>query len=237
MKALVLAAGKGVRMRPLTSDKPKAMVLLKGKPLLEYTLKELEKAGIEECGIVIGHYGKKISSYFGESLDRMKLKYFVQAEALGTAHAVSVAEEWLDSDFLVGSADVIVEAGLYRELAKKRGFAAVVTVRHDDFPERYGVVRTDNDIVVEISEKPREVEKNAWVNAGIYRFSPAIFEAIRETKKSKRNEYELTDSIKILISKGKRVGVVQLEGGCMDIGDLRDLERAEKSELDFLSGF
>ncbi len=236
MKALVLAAGKGVRMRPLTSDKPKAMVLLKGKPLLEYTLKELEKAGIEKCGVVIGYEGEKISSYFGDSVGRMKLKYFAQSEALGTAHAVSVAEEWLDSDFLVCSADVIVGAGHYRALMEKKGFTAVLTLRHDDFPERYGVIEVSGSQVQGILEKPRSAAKNAWVNAGIYRFSPIVFEAIRKTGKSKRNEFELTDSIKILIRAGKKVGFVELKGGCMDIGDLRDLERAEKSELDFLSG-
>lgn len=237
MKALVLAAGRGIRMRPLTSSKPKAMVLLRGKPLLEYTLKELEKAGIEECGIVIGYEGKKISSHFGDFIGSMKLKYFVQEKALGTANAVSVAEEWLDSDFLACSADVIVEAGHYRALMAKRGFSAVLTLRHDDFPERYGVIETKGNFVQGITEKPRTAEKNAWVNAGIYRFSTAIFEAIRETRKSKRNEFELTDSIKILITRGKKIGFVELKGGCMDIGDLKDLELAEKSELEFLSGF
>ncbi|MEM0360475.1 MAG: sugar phosphate nucleotidyltransferase [Candidatus Diapherotrites archaeon] len=229
MKALVLAAGKGARMMPLTEEKPKAMVQLNGKPLLEHVLKEVEKAGISECGIVIGYKGEKIRSYFGDSYKGMKLKYFVQEPQLGTAHAVATAEEWLKEDFLLLSSDVLVEWPLLERLSQKKGFAAVLSLRHDDFPERYGVVETDNNKVKKIIEKPDCTPENAFVNAGIYRFSPKIFEAIRKTKKSRRNEFELTDSIRILLESNEKVGFIEVSGPCLDIGSIEDLQRAEKA--------
>ena len=229
MKALVLAAGKGVRMRPLTDNKPKAMVQLKGKPLLQYTLASLEKAGIEECGIIIGYKGESIKAYFGDSFREMKLKYFSQEKPLGTANAIAVAEEWLNEDFIVASADVIADFALYRKLLEKKGYSAVFALRHDDFPERYGVIGTAGEKVVNITEKPRKAEKDALVNSGIYRFSSKVFGAIRSTKKSMRNEFEITDSIRILLSGGDRVGFVLLDGPCLDIGSIQDLERAEQA--------
>lgn len=231
MKALVLAAGKGVRMRPLTKEKPKPLVLLKGKPLLYHSLKALEKAGVKECGIVIGYKGKKISSYFGDRFGEIKLKYFNQGKPLGTAHAIATAEHWLENDFLVTSADVIVSENPYRKLMKKKGYKAVLVLRHSDSPERFGVVKTREDRVEDIIEKPKKAKSNAWVNAGIYRFSPEIFNAIRKTSKSLRKEFEITDSIKILLDENKKVGFIALDGPCMDIGSISDLEKAEKSEL------
>jgi len=236
MKALLLAAGKGVRMRPLTDNRPKAMVQLKGRPLLAYSLRELSEAGITECGIVTGKLGEKIVEHFGDNYAGIKLKYFKQKEALGTAHAVSVAESWLDEDFVLGSADVLAEQAVYRKLVEKKGFDSVMVLRHDDFPERYGVVKTEGEKVVEITEKPREANAEDWVNAGIYRFSPKLFAAIRDTKKSKRNEFELTDSIKLMMARGRKVSFVELSGWLMDIGSIADLERAESSDLEFFPG-
>jgi dTDP-glucose pyrophosphorylase len=230
MKGLVLAAGKGIRMMPLTEDKPKAMVLLNGKPLLEHVLRELEKAGIKECGIIVGYKGEKIKAYFGDSYKGMKLKYFEQEKQLGTAHAVATAEEWIDEDFILLSADVLVESPLLEELSEKKSFAAVLTLRHDDFPERYGVVEVEKNAVKKIIEKPNCAPEGALVNAGIYRFSPKIFEAIRNTKKSQRNEFELTDSIRILMESGEKVGFVELDGPCLDIGSMEELARAEKAK-------
>ncbi len=230
MKALVLAAGKGVRMMPLTEDRPKAMVQLKGKPLLEHVLRELEKTSSRECGIVVGYKGEKIRKYFGDSYKGMKLKYFLQEPQLGTAHAVATAEEWLDGDFLLLSADVLVEWPLLEKLSEKKGFAAVLTLRHDDFPERYGVVEIKGNAVKKIVEKPRCAPEDAFVNAGIYRLSPKIFGAIRKTKKSRRNEFELTDSIRILLDGNEKVGFVEIDGPCLDIGNIEDLEKAEKAK-------
>ncbi len=231
MKALILAGGKGIRMMPLTEDKPKAMVLLKGKPLLEHSLKAVEKAGIEECGIVLGKFGEKVKRAFGDKHGEMKLKYFHQEKPLGTAHAVATAEEWLDEDFLLLSADVLIESSLLRELAEKRGFAGVLTIRHDDFPEHYGVVSVDGKQVTGIVEKPWETAADSLVNAGVYRLSPKIFGAIRKTGRSTRGEFELTDALKILMSEGEKIGFVKLKGKCMDLGSISDLEKAEKSDL------
>jgi len=231
MKALILAGGKGIRMMPLTKDKPKAMVLLKGKPLLEHMLREVEKAGVEECGIVLGKFSEKVTQAFGDRHRDMKLKYFHQEKPLGTAHAVATAEEWLQEDFLLLSADVLIESALLRELAGKKGFTGVLTLRHDDFPERFGVVDVDGEQVTGIIEKPREADADSLVNTGVYRFSPKIFDGIRKTKKSTRGEFELTDALKILISEGEKIGFVELKGKCMDLGSISDLEKAEKSDL------
>lgn len=225
MKALILAAGLGKRMRPITLETPKALVELKGKSLLEHVLENCRGVGIDECVLVVGYLKEKIIERFGEEFKGMKLQYVVQEEVSGTAKAVELGKSFFGEEFLVLSADVIVPEECLQEVVGLKGFDAVLLVREEEFPERYGVVEIEGERVVGLEEKPVKAKSNL-VNSGVYKFSEKIFEVISRTEvNSERGEFEITDSIKILLEEGS-VGFVKCEGKVLDIGSLDDLEKA-----------
>jgi NDP-sugar pyrophosphorylase family protein len=227
MQAVVLAAGKGVRLKPLTDNKPKALVELDGIPLLERVLKELEKAGITETIVVIGSMGEQIEQYFGKKIGKMKLQYAKQKIQLGTAHALLQAKAKIKGDFLMGHCDVIAPATLWKKLAKVKKFEAVMVLRKEEEPEKFGVVLTENELVAEITEKP-EQPKTDLVNAGCYRFSKKIFAELEKTKiNPQRNEFELTDTLRNLSAR-KKVGFLLATEKIFDISSIEDLRDAEE---------
>jgi len=226
VKAVVLAAGKGTRMMPLTKDKPKALVEYKGRPLIEWVLESLEKGGVEKAGIVMGPFGEKIVERFGSGFGKLKLSYLLQASREGTAKALENAREFSAGErFLCVNGDVIVEPELFKALMEKKGFDAVISVRRVQDYERFGVVRVEGGQVKEIIEKPAREAESELINLGVYCFSPKIFEAIERTEKSPRGELELTDSIRLLIEGGGNVGFIEWTGEWKDIGTLADLEK------------
>ncbi|MFH1224525.1 MAG: sugar phosphate nucleotidyltransferase [Candidatus Diapherotrites archaeon] len=235
MKAVILAAGRGVRLRPLTEKIPKVMVKVKGKPLLEHVLARLAEAGIGGFEIVVGYRREEIEKHFGKSFAGVPVNYLFQAEQLGTAHAIALARGRVKGNFLVVNADVLVESALFRELAtidEFDDFDVKVVGRTVDDPWRYGVLVEEGGTLRDIVEKPNYGEEPGnLINAGIYRFNQKIFGAIGKTKKSARGEFEIVDSIKILMRAGGKVAVVHYAGACIDIGDLDDLKKANESEL------
>jgi NDP-sugar pyrophosphorylase family protein len=228
MKAVVLASGLGKRMRPLTNDRPKALVEFKGKPLLEHVLESLEKAGVEEAVIVVGYFPDLVKKRFGKRFGKVRLKYALQRIPMGTGHAVLQAKGKVRGKFLVCYGDVIVEPGLWKRLWKKQVFEAVVAVRPEKNPERFGVALTKGGKLVRIVEKPKTRVESSLVNAGAYAFSQKVFSALKGIKLSPRGEFELTDAVNALASKGK-AGFVLYKGKCLDIGTLKELRLAEKA--------
>lgn len=221
LKAIILAAGKGTRLEPLTEDTPKCMLPLAGKPILEHVIKAVRKAGIREVLLVVGYEGEKIREYFGDCSDfGIKVEYISQKQQLGTAHAIDMVE--LDEDFLVLNGDTLISSECVDDVlsAHSAGTQSVATLglKKVEEPSNYGMVRLQGSRVVEIIEKPRKYISNL-ANAGIYAFSPKIFEAIKKTKKSERGEYEITSSIGVLIKEGEVVKGVKIRGLWSDIGN------------------
>jgi len=213
MKAVILAAGLGTRMRPLTFTKPKFLLPIAGKPALDHVLLLLKNVGVSEIGMIVGYGKEQIMERYGDgSKLGIKLEYLHQRELLGTANAVSLAEDFISGEnFLVMNGDTLVDQESlnlllkhYEEMKSDAAFGGIVTTIEVEKPEQFGIVFLDGDKVTEIVEKPKKV-KNKLANAGVYIFSPKIFDAIKKTKKSKRGEYELTTSIQILINKGKKI--------------------------------
>src|SRR3989338_878060 len=118
MQAVVLCAGSGIRLRPITDVIPKCMVEVKGKPLAERVLTHLIKAGIEEIHMVVGHKREVIEDHFGPEFNGIKLNYFVEQEPKGTAHAVSLVSDYIKGEFLIANADVLASKNDYRELVR-----------------------------------------------------------------------------------------------------------------------
>ncbi len=225
MKAVILAAGEGVRMKPLTDDKPKALVELKGRPLLQHVLESLQKAGAREAVIVIGFKGEEVEKRFGKKFGKMRLSYVWQRIAMGTAHALLQAEGKTGKRFFVAYCDVIVQPALWKKLARAKGFDAVIALRREQRPERFGVALVSGKKLQQIVEKPEGKIESDLVNAGAYLFTEKIFDVLKKTKMSHRGEFELTDSINI-VAGNEKAGFVVYSGKCLDIGTLDDLRKA-----------
>ena len=233
MKAIILAAGQGTRMGPLTRNTPKVMLPIANKPLLYHVIKSAHDAGIRDFVLVLGYGEQIIKEYFKDGSDMgVKIEYVHQEKQLGTADAVGSVEGMVNESFLVVNGDIIVSSSHIKKLIGCR-YDAVLTARHVDNPREYGVLEVQDERVLRIIEKPKNPPTNL-ANAGIYVFPLSIFDAIHRTPLSVRKEYEITDSLQMLIDEGKDVGFLALSGKWMDIGKPWELLEANEYFLSSL---
>ncbi|MBU1941642.1 MAG: NTP transferase domain-containing protein [Candidatus Thermoplasmatota archaeon] len=191
MKCVVLAAGEGKRMHPLTYTRPKVMLPVCNKPLLEWNLENTKKAGINEFVFIIAYKSEMVRNYFTDGSPwNVSIEYVNQGKALGTAHAIGTVEKFVD-DFLVISGDTIFGSNDIKKMIKTPQSMGLVEVNN---ASAYGIVECKDNQVKKIYEKMTDPFTNI-INAGIYHFSPSIFTYIKKTPKSARGEYEITDSI------------------------------------------
>ena len=237
MKAVILAAGEGIRLRPLTLTRPKHLISIGGKPLLEHILDSLKAAGLNEALIIVHYMADKLQQFFGDgSKFGMELKYSLQEEVRGTADAAGLAKSYVDEDFLLIYGDLVVAPEIikkvisFHEEEKPTVTMAVAPVEH---PEYYGIVKLDNSHVTGIVEKPSPGGvSTSLANAGIYVLSPEIFEKIEQTHPSKRDEREITDSLRLLIQEKKSVLAVRIPSKeWLDIGRPWDILEANRRIL------
>lgn len=235
MKAVVLVAGKGTRMEPLTSGCPKVMLQVANKPILEHILNSAIEAGIEGFVFITGYLEEQIKEYFGNgSKWGVSIEYVQQKEQLGTANAIGCAKGHVDGAFLVLNGDMLIGQEDLKALVS-RTEEAVICVKEVENPSDFGVLETKDNRVVRIIEKPKNPPTNL-ANAGIYFFRQSIFDFIDRTQASVRNEFEITDSIQMLIDSGAAVGYSPLEGSWIDIGYPWDLLKANEHLLKGLKG-
>ena len=188
MQALILAGGKGTRLRPLTDGRPKAMVLLNGRPLLEYVMEALPDA-VSDIVIVVGYKGDVIRNYFGDSWQGKPVHYVTQDEQLGTWHAVSLAKDLIHEKFIMLYGDDIGDKDAFTDGA---AFDYCLFAAEREHPERYGVVSLNGDgTLKEIIEKPERPETNL-VNSGAMVLSPEAL-SIEPFTHARLNEQLLTD--------------------------------------------
>ena len=226
MYGVVLAAGRGTRMRPLTDRRPKPLLPVGDRSLLERVF-DTARDVVDEFVVVTGYRGEAIREAIGESYRDRPVHYVEQAEALGTAHAVAQAEPVVDDDFLVLNGDVVVDASLPQALADA-GAPAVAATEVPD-PRAYGVLSTDDDgALAGIVEKPADPPTNL-ANVGCYAFEPEVFDYIDRTPESERGEYEITTTIDLLLGDGRRIDVARYDGTWLDVG--RPWELLEANEL------
>jgi bifunctional UDP-N-acetylglucosamine pyrophosphorylase/glucosamine-1-phosphate N-acetyltransferase len=227
MKAVVLVAGKGTRMEPLTSGCPKGKLQVANKPILEHILNSAIEAGVEGFVFITGYLEEQIKEYFGDgSKWGVSIEYVQQKEQLGTANAIGCAKGYVDGAFLVLNGDMLIGQEDLKALVS-RTEEAVICVKEVENPSDFGVLETENNRVVRIIEKPKNPPTNL-ANAGIYLFRESIFDFIDRTRASVRNEFEITDSIQMLIDSGASVGYSPLEGSWIDIGYPWDLLKANE---------
>jgi UDP-N-acetylglucosamine diphosphorylase / glucose-1-phosphate thymidylyltransferase / UDP-N-acetylgalactosamine diphosphorylase / glucosamine-1-phosphate N-acetyltransferase / galactosamine-1-phosphate N-acetyltransferase len=223
MQAIVLAAGEGSRMRPLTSNLPKVMLPVSGRPLLEHIILRAHEAGVETFVLVVGYGQESVRKYFGDgSRMGVKIQYAVQEKQLGTGNALMAAEDQAEERFFVLNGDILPETGALREMA---GLGLAVAARRVEDPRRYGVFTVEGGRMISVVEKSSSPPSDL-ANAGIYLLDRKIFEALRTVPLSERGEYELTDGLNRIAAE-ERLDVVELEEW-MEIGRPWDILEANE---------
>ncbi len=227
MKAVILAAGEGTRMRPLTSECPKVMLPVANRPILEHIVSAVVEAGIESIVLITGYREDVIKNHF-EDGDQwsVDIEYVHQDEQWGTAHAIGCAEGYVDGRFIVLNGDALISPSHIKHLIS-RNEEAVLTVKKVENPSDFGVIETSGSLVTRIIEKPSEPPTDL-ANAGIYLFNDPIFDLIRRTEPSPRGELEITDTLQMLIDSDAAVGYEILSEDWIDIGRPWDLLNANE---------
>ena len=222
-KAVILAAGRGKRMRELTAAIPKPMVLICGKPVLEYIIDGLRDAGIERVLLVVGYRKQTIIDYFQRGSGfGVQIEYAEQVTQDGTGSAVELAKSFCqDNSFILSYGDILVDRTCYLPLANPEDAEILVTVRRMDDVTQGGAVYVNGAFeVVDLREKqPRDEIRTPWYNGGIYTFNSSIFSYIARLEKSPRGEYELTDAIRAVAKEGKKVKAIEIKGKWADVRD------------------
>ena len=224
MKAVVLAAGKGERLRPLTDDRPKVVLKVANRPIIEYVLENLDPF-VDEFVLIVRYEKEKLIKALGDEFNGKPITYVDQLPGEGTAKAIESAKGHIeDEEFIVANGDIYFEIDAVKELIsvfrREKADAAVLVKEFDDL-SHFGKVEVEDNRVVGIKEKPGKVP--GYANLGVYVFKPAVFRFIEKTPLSERGEYEITDTINLMVESGKRVVYASYTGYWNDIGRPWDL--------------
>jgi glucose-1-phosphate thymidylyltransferase len=232
MQAVVLAAGEGTRLRPLTEDKPKGMVEVAGDPILTHCFEQLIDLGAEELIVVVGYKKEEIIQHYGDEFEDVPITYAHQRETKGLAHALLTVEDFVEDDFMLMLGDNVFEANLADVVNRQRESRADAAFLVEEVPmeeaSRYGVCDTNKyGEIVSVVEKPDDPPSNL-VMTGFYTFTPEIFHAAHLVQPSDRGEYELPDAINLLIQSGRTIDALRMEGWRIDVAYPEDREEAEQ---------
>jgi NDP-sugar pyrophosphorylase family protein len=247
MKAVILAAGKGTRMRELTASVPKPMLKVHGKPILEHIVDGIIRAGIRDFCIITGFQAETIENHFGDgSRWGARISYVRQLVQDGTGKAPELARPFLGADdFLLTYGDILVKPETYIAMVNRfrsGDFSGLITVTVGEDVTKGAINFFDGEFCLQqIIEKPSVAQvaefraqgmlkegEPVWYNAGIYIFRPALFEFTARLQKSPRGEYELPDAITALLKAGHKIAGCKTEGRWVDVRDpevLAELER------------
>jgi dTDP-glucose pyrophosphorylase len=229
-RAVVLAAGRGTRMRELTAEVPKPMIEVRGRPVLQHIVEGLGDAGIGELLLVVGYRADAVRNFFGDgSRLNIAIQYATQTVQDGTGRVVELARDFVtDRPFILAYGDILVDPANYNRVVDlPKDVEAILTVtRGEDVTKGGAVFLNDEMHLVDLREKPKPGEPTSpWYNAGLYAFRPSIFEFTAKLKPSPRGEYELTDAIRDLAQSSKKVKALELTGEWADVRDPETLAR------------
>ena len=220
---MLLAAGRGTRMRELTDDLPKPMIAVRGKPILQHIIEGLRDAGVTQFLVIVGYRADVVREFFraGDALG-VSIGYTTQVVQDGTGRVVELARDFSgDEPFLLSYSDILVAPENYHRLVSLRGAEALISViKNEDVSKGGAVFINERFQLTDLREKPKPGEPTSpWYNAGVYTFRPSIFEYTARLDRSPRGEYELTDAIRALAQSGRVVQVVELSGAWADVRD------------------
>lgn len=198
MQCVVLAAGEGKRMRPLTARRPKVMLPIANSPIMEHLVLAARDAGISDFIFVVGYFEREIRNHFGDGSDLgVDITYVTQRQQLGTADALRATRGLVNGRFLLLNGDMVLRRDDIERLCRMG--APSMGIHRADNPQDYGVVTVESDRITGLEEKS-EQPKSTLINAGAYVFDPDIFDLLAGITISGRGEYELTDALALYIS-------------------------------------
>ena len=223
-KAVLLAAGRGTRMRELTSELPKPMIAVRGKPILQHIIEGLRAAGVTHFFLIVGYRAEFVRQTFHNGAPfGVSITYATQVVQDGTGKVVELARDFVGSDpFVLSYGDIIIDPANYPRLTTiEPATEAIVTVKQSEDVSKGGAVFLNERLeLVDLREKPQPGEPTSpWYNAGIYAFRPSIFDFTARLERSPRGEFELTDAIRALARSGKKVQALELSGDWADVRD------------------
>lgn len=223
MKAIILSAGEGSRMRPLTLTKPKTMLPVAGKPIIRYIIESLRDNGIIDILLIVRYKEEMVRDYFGDGSELgVNITYKTQKDFLGTANAIYYGKDFIDDSLIVLNGDLILDNEIIKEIIEKyddlKPDTLMVLTEVED-PSAFGVVEIEDGNIKSIVEKPKKEEAPSnLINTGIYIFNKDIFNKIEKTEISQRGEYEITDSLTLQIEDGKIVNGHKTSKNWIDVG-------------------
>jgi len=223
-KAVVLAAGRGTRMRDLTNDRPKPMIAVRGKPILQHIVEGLRGAGVKRVLVVVGYRADVVRQALGDGSGLgVEIEYVTQEVQDGTGKVVELARDFVGRDpFVLVYGDIIVDPSNYQRLVRlEPDVEAIVSVKQNEDVSKGGAVFLNKQFeLIDLREKPQPGEPTSpWYNAGLYAFRPSIFDFTARLERSPRGEFELTDAIRALARSGKKVRALELSGDWFDVRD------------------
>jgi glucose-1-phosphate thymidylyltransferase len=231
VKGLILAAGLGTRLRPITSLRPKPTISVAGKPLIHYAVDDLVDVGIVDIGIVVSH---DTIDHLKESLEGYRgasYTYVLQNPPQGLAHAVAVARPFLaQDDFVMYLGDNLFERGIGAFVDAFRpaeGVHAVLALVKVDDPRAFGVAVVEDGRITRLVEKPADPPSDLAV-AGVYVFDAGVHDAIEGLEPGAKGEYQITDAIARMIASGRRVAPMEVDGWWKDTGKAEDILDANR---------
>lgn len=233
MKAVVLAAGEGTRLRPLTADTPKGLLDVGGRAILTHCFERLVGIGVEELVVVVGYEGEQIIERYGDVFDGVPIVYAEQCEREGMAHALLAAEEHVDGQFVLVDGDSIVRCDLRRLVDRQRDPAVDGTMLVHEVPaaaarEKMVCVVNERDELVARRQKPEAPPDPSLVAASVQTCSPGLFNACRRVERSPRGEFEMSDAIAIRLAEGATIVAVRCDGWLVNVNTPRELARADR---------
>lgn len=250
MKAVILAAGKGTRMKELTNELPKPMLPVRGRPILEHILDGLRDAGIRDFCIVTGWRREVIEAHFTDGARwGVNIRFVEQKVQDGTGRAPELAKEFVGREpFLLTYGDILVKPEAYGQMLRRFAedrFSGLITVTAGEDVTKGAINFFDDRFCLrKLVEKPTRVQLDefraagllkegepAWYNAGIYIFDPVVFDYTARLERSPRNEYELTDAIIAMVNTGHRIAGLKIEGRWVDVRDPEVLAALERGEV------
>lgn len=222
MDGVVLAAGEGSRLRPLTASRPKPMLPVAGKPLLEHALDQLVDLGATALVVVVGYCGEVIVDYFGESYRGVSIRYAEQTEQKGMAHALLCAEPYVDGAFLLADGDSVIRADLAGCLERQQrpdvdGTLLVQEVTAEAARSKALCETTDDGDLVALVNKPDNPPSPCRVASSFHSFPLTIFDACRDVRRSSRGEFELSAAMNLLVERGYRLSCVDADGAVFNV--------------------
>lgn len=231
MKAIIVAGGRGERLRPLTDTIPKPMIDIGGKPILEHVVQLFKRHGVTDIIIALCYLPKQIQNYFGDGKKfGVHIAYTIEDEPMGTAGAIHLAREYIHNTFIVTYADILRELdinGIVREHKKSHAFATLHVYKRFGKDPKSKIIFDRNKRIKQFVERPKETDDSfVWANGSFYIFEPEIFSYIPQNKPSDFGK----DIFPKLLSVGRSLFAYPTDGYFMDIGNLEKLNMARWSE-------